>query len=61
MLVEELIAHLMKMDGKSIVKLEIKSKVDEEDEMPTLASIDSIEFNTETVTLKGYDELVEWD
>lgn len=61
MLVEELIAHLMKMDGKSIVKLEVKSKIDEEDEMPTLSSIDSIEFNNEKVTLKGYDELVEWD
>lgn len=61
MLVKDLISHLQKMEENSVVRLEIMSKIDEEDTLPTLSEIDSIEFSDNLVTLKGRDTLVEWD
>lgn len=59
MLVKELINHLEKMDENSTVKLQIKTKFDEES--PTYASVETIEFGNDLVLLKGDDELVEWE
>lgn len=61
MLVKELIKHLQNMDENSVVNLEITSKIDEDDDLPTYSEIDSIEFSSKKVVLKGLDTLVEWD
>lgn len=61
MLVSELLEHLKKMDENSIVKLEIKTKDALGDDLPAYAPVQSIEFNSERVVLKGEDELIEWD
>lgn len=61
MLVKELINHLEKMDENSTIKLKVKTKVADNEEIPTYADIQSIEFDENRVVLKGDDELIEWD
>ncbi|WP_165037875.1 hypothetical protein [Enterococcus sp. ZJ1622] len=61
MLVKELINHLEKMDENSTIKLEVKTKAADNEEIPTYADIQSIEFGENRVVLKGDDELIEWD
>ena len=61
MLVKELIKHLENMDENSTVLIEVTTKIDNDDDIPTSSSIDSIEFSTNLVRLKGMDNLVEWD
>lgn len=61
MLVKELINHLEKMDENSTIKLEVKTRVAVDEEIPTYADIQSIEFSENRVVLKGDDELIEWD
>lgn len=61
MLVKELMNHLEKMDQEAAVKLKVTTKIDDEDDIPTIAMINTIEFGDSLVVLKGYDELIEWD
>lgn len=61
MLVSELLEHLKRMDENSVVKLKIKTKDALGDDFPAYAPIQSIEFDSGRVVLKGEDELVEWD
>lgn len=60
MLVKELIKHLQNMDENLPISLEVTTKIIEED-APVTSNIESIEFSNESVILKGYDTLVEWD
>lgn len=61
MLLRELIDHLEKLDENLEVSLAITSKIDDEEDLPTLSSVESIEFSNSEVILKGHDKLVEWD
>lgn len=61
MLVKDLLKHLQNLDGNLPVSLEITTKLVEDDDVPTVSEIDSIEFSSYSVTLKGKDTLVEWD
>lgn len=61
MLVKDLLKHLQNLDENLPVSLEITTKFVEDDDVPTVSEIDSIEFSSYSVTLKGKDTLVEWD
>ncbi|WP_262119586.1 hypothetical protein [Enterococcus casseliflavus] len=61
MLVKDLLKHLQNLDENLPVSLEITTKFVEDDDVPTVSEIDSIEFSIYSVTLKGKDTLVEWD